>query len=248
MLTSGIDLASQDVRTAACVIDWSGDSACVTELVVGVDDAKITDLISTTDKTGIDSPLGWPIAFADAVAQHSREGVWPADYIHSDNTSFRYRRTDLTLWTNLGSAPPLSVSTDKIAFPAMRAAAVLSRLPDRMSLDGTGSVVEVYPAAALRRWGFDSRKYKGKDNLAAMGRLMDALLGASSSWLDVGDDAIQLCRSSDDAFDAVIAALVARASAVSLVDSIPEEDRPAARREGWIAVPAEGSLAHLLSG
>jgi hypothetical protein len=50
---------------------------------------------------------------------------------------------------------------------------------------------------------------------------------------------------SDDAFDSVIAALVARAVSVGEVESIPAEDRGVALREGWIAVPCAGSLALL---
>jgi hypothetical protein len=37
-----------------------------------------------------------------------------------------------------------------------------------------------------------------------------------------------------------IAALVARASSVSLVEPIPTADRKGAMREGWIANPAKG--------
>ena len=247
MLTAGVDLASQDAKTAACVIDWTNTPAKVTELVTGVDDAKITDLITTVEKVGIDAPLGWPIAFADAVAQHSHDGSWPSTYLHADNEAFRYRRTDLWLWNTLESSPPLSMSTDKIAYPAMRVAAVLSRLPNRMAFDGTNTVVEVYPAAALRRWGFASRGYKGKDNFGARKELVDTFLARSAQWLRLEDAESALCISSDDAFDAVIAALVARATVLSLVDAIPEEDRAAAKREGWIAVPSEGSLGLLAS-
>ena len=50
---------------------------------------------------------------------------------------------------------------------------------------------------------------------------------------------------SDDAFDAVIAALVARAFSVGEVEPIPPEDRGVALREGWIAVPYAGSLSLL---
>ncbi len=46
---------------------------------------------------------------------------------------------------------PLSVSTDRIALPAMGAASLLSRLPERAPLDGSGVIVEVYPAAALHQ-------------------------------------------------------------------------------------------------
>ena len=51
-----------------------------------------------------------------------------------------------------------------------------------------------------------------------------------------------------EAFDALIAALVARAAAVGLVELISENDRVAATREGWIAVPREGSLSLLAPG
>jgi predicted nuclease with RNAse H fold len=248
MRTAGVDVSSQDAGTAACVIDWFGQSAFVREVTVRVGDAAIMELLMTVDKVGIDAPLGWPIAFADAVTQHSRGDSWPSDYLHSDNLAYRYRRTDLHLWDALKSSPPLSVSIDKIAYPAMRVAAVMSRLPNRMALDGTGVVVEVYPAAALRRWGFASRKYKGKDNLVNRRELVADFLQNTSQWLDVGVDDVDRCFASDDAFDAMIAALVARASATSLVDGIPEEDRVAARREGWIAIPTEGSLSLLAGG
>ena len=125
MLTAGVDLSSQDAGTAACVIDWCGESATVIQLTVRVNDAAITNLLMTADKVGIDAPLGWPIAFVDAVAQHSRGDLWPSAYSHGDNVAYRYRRTDLWLWKVQGLPQPLSVSTDKIAYPAMRAVALL---------------------------------------------------------------------------------------------------------------------------
>ena len=245
MITAGVDLSSQDANTAACVIDWSDRSATVTELTVGIADTAITKLASTVDRLGIDVPLGWPMAFADAVSQHSRNGSWPARYRHADTSAFRYRRTDLWVWKNLGTSPPLSVSTDRIALPAMRAAALLSRLPAATALDGSGVVVEVYPAAALRRWGLPSRQYKRKENSEARRNLVAQFRAATAAWLRVADAQVDLCRASDDAFDALIAALVARAAAVAAVDPIPQADRAAALREGWIAVPTVGSLALL---
>jgi hypothetical protein len=99
----------------------------VTDLILGVEDDTITKLAVTVDKLGIDVPFGWPIAFTDAVMQHSREGSWPAGYEHGDTSTFRYRRTDLWVWRRLETSPPLSVSTDRIALPAMRVAALFSR-------------------------------------------------------------------------------------------------------------------------
>jgi hypothetical protein len=242
MITAGVDLSSQDANTAACVIDWSDDSATVSDLTVGVDDSAITHLALTVVKLGIDIPLGWPIAFAEAVRQHSRDRSWPAAYTHSDTSAMRLRRTDLSVWKNLKTSQPLSVSSNRIALPAMRAAALLSRLPDPVALDGSGVVVEVYPAAALRRWGLPYRKYKRKENAEARRELVALFCSATSAWLTISGADVDLCRESDDAFDAVIAALVARAAAVGAVDPIPDEERASALREGWIAVPSAGSL------
>ena len=245
MITAGVDLASQAPRTAACVVDWSGRPACISELVVGIDDETIAALLPRADKLGIDVPLGWPTAFVDAVAHHSSDGSWPAGYRHSDTSAFRYRRTDLWAWRCLGTSPPLSVSTDRIALPAMRAAALLARSTVRAPLDGSGVVVEVYPAAALRRWGFPSRRYKRAENSARRQVLVERFLSETARWLRVGEAEARLCRLSDDAFDALICALVARAAAVAKVEQVPEEDRDAALREGWIAVPCSGSLGLL---
>jgi hypothetical protein len=48
----------------------------------------------------------------------SRDGTWPATYRHADIEAYRYRRTDVR--DKVGLAP-LSVSTDRIGIPAMRA-------------------------------------------------------------------------------------------------------------------------------
>lgn len=247
MFTAGVDLSSQDANTASCVIEWSHATATITDLVVGVGDSVITELSSVVDKLGIDIPLGWPIAFAEAVGRHSLERSWPGTYRHADTSEFRYRRTDLWVWQTLKTSPPLSVSTDRIALPAMRAAALMSRLADPVALDGSGVIVEVYPAAALRRWGLPSRRYKRRVNAAARQELVAQFCTATAEWLRPSRDQVDLCRASDDAFDAVIAALVARAAAIGAVDSIPESEKASAVREGWIHVPAIGSLG-LLAG
>jgi len=248
MITAGVDLSSQPANTAACVVDWSDGRATVAELVLDVDDGVITGLAGRVDKLGIDVPLGWPTAFVNAVAQHSHDGSWPVGYDHSDTTAYRYRRTDLWTWKSLRTSPPLSVSTDRIALPAMRAAAVLSRLPDRGPLDGTGVLVEAYPAAALRRWGFTWRGYKRDPKSEPRRSLVEQFLSEVTGWLAVGRAAVDLCFSSDDAFDSLIAAFVARAAAVGLVEPVPEEYRPEALREGWIALPCAGSLSLLPTG
>jgi predicted nuclease with RNAse H fold len=244
MLTAGVDLSSQDANTAMCAIEWSGGRATVASLKSRVADHDIVELMGTVDKVGVDVPFGWPVAFVAAVSQHSRDGSWPIGYDHADNRALRFRRTDLWVHEKLGMTP-LSVSCDRIALPAMRAAAFLSRAPGRGALDGSGLVVEVYPAAALKRWGFSWRKYKRDENAKAREVLLAELLDRSSTWLRVGGDLVAHCAASDDAFDAVIAALVARAAMTGLTEPVPDEDRLLAQREGWIALPCEGSFERL---
>jgi len=242
-----VDLASQPARTSLCEVSWTAHRAAVAQLILGVDDATIDAKIEVADKLGIDVPLGWPLAFVEAVSQHAEDGSWPAEYRHADTTAVRFRRTDLWLKAQLGLRLPLSVSTDRIALPAMRAAALLSRLPGRVALDGSGVVVEVYPAAALQRWGLKSLGYKGADNATGRRALVERFFEETVGWLSVGDDHVELCLRSDDAFDALVASLVARAAAIGAVEPVPPDDRSAALREGWIAVPRLGSLAELAS-
>ena len=52
--------------------------------------------------------------------------------------------------------------------------------------------------------------------------------------------------SDDNAFDALVAALVARAAAIGETIKIPKKHLEVARREGWIALPTEGSLDRLV--
>jgi predicted nuclease with RNAse H fold len=248
VITLGIDLSSQAVHTALCVVDWSTGRARLASLTAsGVSDEFIVEMMGAADKVGIDVPFGWPIAFADAVWRHSTDGSWPATYEHAENRALRLRRTDLRVRETLGLTP-LSVSTDRIALPAMRAAALLSHLADRGPLDGSGLVVEAYPAAALKRWNFASRRYKRKENLDARRLLVRDVLAASAGWLDVEEEQVGMFCSSDDAFDALIAAFVARATGTGLVEPIPAPDRPAALREGWIAIPLAGSFDRLATG
>jgi hypothetical protein len=84
---------------------------------------------------------------------------------------------------------PLSVSTDRIAYCAMRCAVILGDLAqhleaDLLARDGTGLVVEAYPDAALRCWlptvwakaREDSYKGAGEPARARRDRIAEALL------------------------------------------------------------------------
>jgi predicted nuclease with RNAse H fold len=133
---------------------------------------------------------------------------------------------------------PLSVSADRIGHTAMRCAGLLAELtrPGRLvDRSGEGVVVEVYPAASLKRWGLPHRGYRRAANLGELGRLADALK-MSAPWLGL-DSHQQTCRISDDAFDAVVAALTARAASLCQTTGVPPQHLRTARTEGWIALP-----------
>ena len=71
------------------------------------------------------------------------------------------------------------------------------------------------------------------------------MITATKTWLDWPVDAQQACEKSDDALDAVVAALIARAAATDQTEPISQEHMTTAKREGWIALPRDGSLARL---
>lgn len=156
------------------------------------------------------------------------------------------RTTDLHVAQVLPGAVPLAVGADRIAAVAMRAAGLLAALADAgkpVDRAGAGLLVEVYPAAALRLWGFASRSYKGRGNRAALSQLVDELQTALPALEWQGHD--EACRSSDDALDAVVCALLARAAHLGLTSGPPPGLAARAATEGWIHLPAPDSLNRL---
>jgi predicted RNase H-like nuclease len=113
---------------------------------------------------------------------------------------------------------------------------------------GEGKLVEVYPAAALRRWRLSPAGYKRSAGAAARERLINEFAAFTEPWLDLSSDGWRKCQASDDCFDALIAALVALAKANGRCDPVPTEHQVEARAEGWIALPHSDSLAELPRG
>ena len=237
--TLGVDLAAQPENTAYCLIEWVKPKARIIELRCGADDTILLERFGRSDKIGIDAPFGWPTAFADAVYAHQRRNVWPA----VSTASLRYRTTDHVVRERI-KRWPLSVSSDLIGVTAMRAARLLSET-GRIDRSGRGRFVEVYPAAALHIWGFPSTGYKKKPGEEKRRGITRRLISTTKPWLDWPVDAQQACEKSDDALDAVVAALIARAAATDQIEPIPQEHLAIAKREGWIALPRDGSLARL---
>lgn len=224
MITLGVDFAAQPERTAACRVAWRARSAQVEALELGVDDARLRELAADVDRVGLDVPFGWPDGFVEAITMHKTFQGWPLE----DVRSLRFRRTDLFVQQATGRWP-LSVSTDRIGITAMRAARLLADERDRT---GGGRFIEVYPAASRLRFGITSP-----------GDLQNA-----APWLSLSDEALESCSAHDHCFDAVVAALTARAAAIGLCEPIPETDREAAEHEGWIALPFKEALPQLVKG
>jgi hypothetical protein len=231
-------MASNPAQTSLACIEWTSDGAIIRNVTSPAGDDVIAAVMGQADKTGIDCPLGWPESFVDFVTAHRSAHVtisgagWPGR-----RSELTMRRTDIVVHERL-KLKPLSVSADRIAYVAMRCAILLARLAAAghpVDRSGAGRVVEVYPAASLKVWQLTHRRYKGSGHAERRSGLVGDLL-AAVPWLDCGQYE-QVLRDSADAFDAVVAALTARAAFLGKTDRPAEEDLAAARTEGWIAVP-----------
>lgn len=228
MLTAGIDLAAQPANTAAVVVDWSTEPPTVERATRKVTDEQILALCSEVSgqrgRVGIDCALGWPQAFVAFVAAHAANRPLPT--MDADTRSLRLRATDVAVHSRLGLTP-LSVSTNMLGVAALRAARLLAELRDRgvpVDRAGRGVVCEVYPRASRTAWDLSTRDV---DEL--LGRLPLTVAAAERARLD-----------DEHVFDALVAALTARAVDVGATDSFPDGREDLAAEEGWIHVPACG--------
>jgi hypothetical protein len=238
----GIDLAAAPKRTFACALDENGDA----ELFAGCDDDRLLALAHGSAKLAIDAPFGWPGAFVDALAAHRRFEAWPAPDDgppEAFRAALSFRATDRVV---MHTRRPLSVSADRLGVTAMRCAHLLHRWSvagEAVDRTGAGRFVEVYPAAALVRWQLGGSRYKGSDT-AVMLAMLTALCEALPSLRLSAPDR-RLCATVHDAFDALVAALVARAALLGLTELPPPAARELAAEEGWIHLPLPGSLPFL---
>jgi predicted nuclease with RNAse H fold len=252
MLTAGVDLAADPKGTAVAWVEWGAGRAVVRRVTCPAGDAVILSALAEADKVGIDCPLGWPEDFVAFVAAHQHGPVTvPAGYPDPGwKQRLTLRLTDQVVRRETGKTP-LSVSADLIGHVALRCACLLAESARRgqvIDRSGAGTVVEVYPAASMLAWGLEAGRYKQRAGRQPLGALVDQVKQAAA-WLDFGD-AEGTCRARHDAFDAVIAALTARAAALpdlTLRPSTPEE-AAAAATEGWVAVPRPGTRLSQLIG
>jgi hypothetical protein len=244
MSVLGIDLAAGTKKTFACLLS-PADGGLRASVAASCDDQMLFELARGCKKVAIDAPFGWPSQFVDALNAHRAGRAWPAPDDGQPEVfraSLSFRATDRVV---MHTRRPLSVSTDRLGVTAMRCALLLHRWSSKTPVDRTGRAkfVEVYPAAALIRWGLGGSGYK-RSNHTALGTLLGALRKQLPE-LEMSDDDHRRCASSDDAFDALVAALVARASLLGLTDPPPTTHRETAAQEGWIHLPVRGSLPFL---
>jgi predicted nuclease with RNAse H fold len=222
--TLGIDMSSQPKGTTACAVSWETDRAIAGAPSLGCDDDMLTEKISKSDVVGIDAPSGWPEDFTAAV------GAWNFSAWNNDlRKRLCFRETDRVVYETVGRWP-LSVSTDRIALPAMRTFALLVRhgVTDRSG--------EVYPAGSLSQWRLMSRGYKKNttDHKQARESILDGLR-EKMLWLKVPD----AYATTGHGLDALIASLTVRAATQSRTLRATLEQAPCARSEGWIHLPID---------
>ncbi|MFF4359399.1 DUF429 domain-containing protein [Streptomyces sp. NPDC001604] len=255
-VTVGVDLAASARRTAVCRLVWAADGALTAEFVVPEGDDELLALVLAADKTGLDCPLGWPSSFVDTVLAHHQGLRLPPAARFEERTDgrpglnpLRFRLTDDLTWKATAMRPPLSVSTDLLGVVALRAARLLDALAAMgtpVPRDGSGRIAEVYPAAALRRWGI--RPVSGYKNATPAAReVREHIVLAVEEGLETAlpEPVRSTCSDSHDHLDALLCALVARAVLVGDT-RWPEtaQERAAAGQEGWIHLPG-GELAAL---
>lgn len=231
---AGVDLASQMANTGLAVLAAGNVELRLEKLEVGVDDSAVIEAVVQSVKTGVDVPLGWPDGFVDLVSAH--HAGHPQQ--HSDwRTDAVLRLTDRVLKENFGLRP-LSVSTDRIAYPALRWSGIEAQLKSTgidTARDGSGRICEVYPAGYLFQCGLQHRGYKGASNAHVRQKILESL------HLVMSREHAELCAADDNALDAVLAALAAHAMATGKAYGPCEEHRRTALREGWIWMPRTDS-------
>lgn len=241
MLTLGIDLASQNENTAACLVEWSGGEVILRELLDrGSDDELVARMRAVRDAggcIGIDAPFGWPEAYLAAMTSWREEGRFPA----TDSKELAFRLTDRKEY--LAKKQPLSVSSDRIAYVAWRCARLLTRFFEGAPTSRLGpTVVEVYPGASMASWGLGAQGYKQSEPTRK--KLLLELNAKGLCW--VSDEAQQSALTrSEHLFDAFIASLSTRAFQIKRCDPIPAAHQAVAEREGWIMLPGATSLSKL---
>jgi predicted nuclease with RNAse H fold len=234
MKALGIDLATESKKTGVVIVEVdAAGNAVAHRIAEPVSDDLLVTLAREVDVIGIDAPFGWPRGFTEALAAHGAGQGWPPG---ANRALLRHRETDRAVHAATGIWP-LSVSTDKLGATAMRCAHLQSRWANEVwdgvaaPRDGSGPLVEVYPAATLKMLGLPFQSYKGTGGVDQR----RVILAGLSTWVDVAN-VYEASLASDDVLDAVVAAMTARAAAEGSTAHPTEAERATALVEGWIHI------------
>ncbi|GAA4115859.1 DUF429 domain-containing protein [Enteractinococcus coprophilus] len=238
MRVCGVDLAAEPKNTGLALLHDDGTQIALESVVVGVVDDHVIETVQDVEYTGVDVPFGWPQPFAAFVEEHAKQTLPPpATTGPTWRRELALRTTDREVHRATGLTP-LSVSANLIAYPAFRWAGIEARLRDQqidVSRDGSGAVAEVYPAAALYRWGLPHTGYKGTQRAAIRQQIMTGLTQRFPT-LDWNGYAA-LVVANDNALDAIIAGLVSHQIRRGQCEGPPLRYRETAQIEGWIWLP-----------
>jgi hypothetical protein len=242
-LTWGLDVSTDEAKTAAVALDWSRPGeARVVEVHRPLRAADMPSLISEhrESRWAVDVPFGWPDLFV-ALMTDRHNGPLPAEAMPAaaDWEKWRTREVAQRLTDRfLTNDPRIKTRPLPASFQLLGATAAMWVLVeaqlvslgvriDRAGMDGT--VCETYPSAALSAWGFGRGKQTWRE------------LQANFAFL-AADENLNDQLTSDDVCDAVVCALVARARDLELTIAPPDDKLAAGRREGWIHVSCEPSI------
>lgn len=243
MQSFGLDLSTDPAKVWWAIVDWSGGRPRLSSLTCAAelpepprdDDAlaeQIAGALAAFDPgpqrvAGIDAPLGWPRAFVEAV-RGWQESAHPR---LRKSESLRLRPTDQFVKAATGHTP-MSVSTDRIGSTALLTATLLSRLTEHRGTEildrasASEGIAEVYPSAALRCWttaGGEPLPIAGyKTEPEARALLVEILSEVVACTTE--QRGAMVAR--DDALDALLCALVARAVATGNTLSVQQPVTP----------------------
>ena len=199
---------------------------------------------------GVDSPLGWPRAFVEAVHAHQSLEPWPGG---TDRSMLTHRDTDRAI-RRLGARAALSCRrTSWVLSPCgVRCCNSVgpesgANLPHETAADDSRRILRPRSAA----WAVVSARYEDRRDPVAARTVREQIVrqvGADvASWLDL-TAVSDRCVQSDHVLDALVSGLVAVATAVGATHWPSPDERGAALVEGWIHVPSTALFAVRPSG
>jgi predicted RNase H-like nuclease len=235
----GIDCAVDPQRTGAAVGLLSGEHLSLRRVKLCSNDClpPSTAVEFAEDQRDVlfalDAPLGWPQALGVELRDHEagRPLGTGADRL------FR-RDTDRFIKRHIGKQP-LDVGADRIARAAVSALGILhaiaAELEEQIKLawrptDRGRMAIEVYPAATLEAHGIRATRYKKPEQRPARESIVDSL----SKLMIIEEEMRQALLASADVLDAAVCVLAG--ADFLLGRSLPPEDLPTAKKEGWIWV------------